>query len=34
MHGETMIDEDDFEEYAQELAEDISGLPRNQPLAI
>ena len=31
MHGETLIDEDDFEEYAQELAEDISGMPRNQP---
>jgi len=31
MHGETLISEDDFEEYAQELAEDISGMPRNQP---
>lgn len=25
MHGETMIPEDDFEEYARELAEDIHG---------
>ena len=31
MHGETLIDEDDFEEYAQELAEDISGMPQDQP---
>ena len=31
MHGETLIDEDDFEEYAQDLAEDISGMPRDQP---
>jgi len=31
MHGATMIDVDDFEEYAQEIAEDVSGMPRDQP---
>ena len=28
-HGETLIDKDDFEEYAQELAEDIGAIDRN-----
>jgi hypothetical protein len=28
-HGETMIPVDDFEEYAQELAEDIGAIDRN-----
>jgi len=31
LHGETLIDEGDFVEYAQDLAEDISGMPRDQP---
>jgi len=31
MHGETLIDEDDFEEYAQELAEDVGNMPCDQP---
>lgn len=29
MHGTTLIDVDDFEEYAEELAEDIGAIDRN-----
>lgn len=29
-HGETLIDVDDFEEYAEQLAEDIGAIDRNQ----
>jgi len=31
MHGTTLIPESEFTEYAQDLAEDISGMPKDQP---